>query len=233
LGHGGSESLDGVYSAQRHVEAIAGLLDWLGWQKVSIVGHSMGGSLALTFTLTHQQRVERLVLSATPFSPQGIRWILRGMTRPVLGPLCFALNHTALRVISVAASAFSGVMSQLAREALASAVQVRCAAACQSVRSLAKLHAQGFYQGLAALSIPTLLLYGERDDIVPPGHGEQFLALLPNARLAVLAGAGHVPMIDEFETFADTVGGFLAGEDPGVGSSGVTSAEKSGGELGE
>ncbi|MBW3573120.1 MAG: alpha/beta hydrolase, partial [Gemmatimonadetes bacterium] len=68
---------------------------------------------------------------------------------------------------------------------------------------------------LPAIRQPTLLLWGERDSIVPPLHGEEMRRLIPGSRLLVLRGAYHNPMVDAPDAFNQAVLAFLAGQEVG------------------
>jgi pimeloyl-ACP methyl ester carboxylesterase len=59
--------------------------------------------------------------------------------------------------------------------------------------------------------MPTLLVWGAGDAIVPPAYAEDFRALLPNARVELIEAAGHLPMLERPERLAEVVEGFLEG----------------------
>jgi pimeloyl-ACP methyl ester carboxylesterase len=156
-------------------------------RSVDLVGHSLGGLVCARLAAERPDLVRRLVLVA----PAG------------------ALPSAALRahVLPLAATlARSG--PRLVRLAALDAARAGPATLWRAARQLLSYDVRA---DLASVRAPTLLLWGERDGLVPPSLGEAFRAMLPDARLQLLAGAGHNPMVERPDAFARAVLDFLDG----------------------
>ena len=64
-------------------------------------------------------------------------------------------------------------------------------------------------QRLPFVHAPALVVHGERDGLVPPAYAEEFASLIPDARVEMIPGAGHYPMLDEEDAFVAAVEAFL------------------------
>ena len=171
---------------------------WLGaWidamqlRCVDVVGHSMGAAIALRLAVTRPQTVRRLVLVA----PAGLR--TRRLMLSHLLPLLRAVGH--------APPSFAVV---LVRDALRAGPRTVWRAARQ-------LLDEDVQEDLRRVRAPALLVFGERDPLVPAALGHVFRRELGGSRLLVLEGAGHIPMFDSPEAFQAAVLAFLAGEPVG------------------
>ena len=206
-------------------EFLAAYLDAIKVKRATVVGHSMGGLLALTFAQHHPERVSRLVLAA----PLGF------------GPISGAFAMKALSVPGVASLAQATVLkSSLASERdwcaahlpHASADDVRDFAdyyyrtslvpgAAEPMSALSRQYFTwgGFKtplteQGLAAIKAPTAVIWGLADDRVQSNQGQRARAMLPHARLIYLEHARHLLPLDHPEEFVKVLQAFLTGKLP-------------------
>jgi pimeloyl-ACP methyl ester carboxylesterase len=159
-----------------------------------VVGHSMGGHLAIHLAARHPERVTRLVLTDAA-----------GLFRP-LAPLPLARWAYGL--------AWPGVWGDPAflpviwRDALS-------AGPITAVRALHRILRDDVTALLPRIQAPTLVIWGEHDPMIPPEYGERLREAIPDARLHVIRGAYHNPMVDRPDEFNRVVGAFLAGEEAG------------------
>ncbi|MCC6176485.1 MAG: alpha/beta fold hydrolase [Chloroflexi bacterium] len=168
-------------------DLLADFLDRLAISSATVIGHSMGGYVAAEMTARHSNRVNRLVLvdaAALPFE--------RGYAGHILG---------LLTGIQRCRPDFYPIL-------LTDAAQAGALTIARAARDL--LHVDT--PPLAAIDIPTLVVWGERDTIVPLALGRRLVASLPNAELVVLPRAGHTPMWDQPDAFNAAVLEFLAGD---------------------
>ena len=187
IGFGGSRRAGRFVLA----EAAKRLADWMASvdiPRASVVGHSMGGLIAVDLAATLPERVERLVLvDAATFSPgpdygRHAVGLLRWLRYAPLGFLPVLLAD--------AWRAGPFTLASAARELLAADVSPR----------------------LARVRAPTLIVWGEHDSVVPPAVGEQLRAQVPGSRLVVIPGAAHNPMWDRPAEFNRALLEFLAEE---------------------
>ena len=175
-------------------EAAAWLSEWMeavGLERAHLVGHSMGGYVSVRLAASRPDLVRRLVRVA----PSGIP-----TERSMLGhliPLLLAARYAAPAFVPV-----------LVRDALRTGPTTLWRAA----RDLLAEDVRGDLRNIAA---PTLLVWGENDPLIPPAVGDLLREEIPDSRLLVLHGAGHVPMFDQFKEFDAALLAFLAGESVG------------------
>jgi pimeloyl-ACP methyl ester carboxylesterase len=160
-------------------------LDAAGLERASVLAHSLGGLSAARMASRRPEAVERLVLTAPVGAPLGRR--LHGYA----APLAVSLVRSHPRLLPT-----------LARDALRTGPSSLLRGALEAARSEVGVE-------LAAVRAPTLLVWGERDALVPPSTSEGWCAALPDARLAVVPGAAHVPMWEAPDAFAGLVLDFL------------------------
>ena len=171
--------------------AAAWLGDWMdavGLERPALVGHSMGAAIALRVAARRPERLDRLALVAPAGLPTG---------RSLLGyavPLATTLRHCTPRFVTI-----------LATDALR-------AGPWTLLRATRDVLADDVRGELAAVTVPTLVLVGERDTLIPPAVGDLLRRELPSARLVRLESAGHVPMFDQPDAFGEALLRFLAEE---------------------
>lgn len=169
-------------------EAAGYLVAWMDRLEIgqaSLVGHSMGGFIAVELAADYPQRVEHLVLVDAAVLP-----FARGHLRHALG-LTRALRYTPIRFLPV-----------LARDAY------RCGPATLW-RAARELLTTDIRPKLNHVDARTLVVWGEHDTVVPLEIGRRLTGYLPNAELKVVPGAGHNPMWDRPEAFNRLVCDFL------------------------
>jgi pimeloyl-ACP methyl ester carboxylesterase len=194
-----SSTLDGIDSPQDVVFWLVDLLDELRLERPVLLGCGVGGWIAAEFAVRYPERLERLVL----VDAYGLR--VEGalaedefaLTPPMLRPLVFADPSSAL--------ALEAVPDVQPAEHVESSLHARVAAARLAWQFPydRKLRAR-----LARARLPALVVWGERDRLVPVAHAHAYADGLPDARLVVIPGAGHYPYMETPEAFVDAVEGF-------------------------
>jgi pimeloyl-ACP methyl ester carboxylesterase len=166
---------------------VVALLDELGIDRAHFIGHSMGGLVAGGIAAEHPDRVDRLVLVDAGFLSLDPTWRHR-----ITGPLR-TLPWTA-----------PSILPTLVRDALRSGP-------ARMARATLDLMRKDWRHKLPAISAPTLVIWGEHDHVCSRRIGEQIAALVPDARLVVIRGAGHNPMWEKPDEFDREVLSFLQG----------------------
>ena len=201
----------GDYSDPRGVAILAALMDELGIARASLVGNSMGGKLAWIFAAEHPDRVERLVLIAPDgFASPGFDYGKKARIPPAVRLLPFVLPRMLLR--SSLAPAYgdrrkltSGMVTRYRDLMLAPGNRRAMIARMQQVRL------EDPRLRLQAIKTPTLLLWGEKDAMIPPANAQDYLRSMPNATLVALPGLGHVPFEEAPALALAPVLSFLSG----------------------
>lgn len=201
----------GDYSDGRAMTLILGLMDRLGLARADVLGSSMGGRIAWRFAAAHPERVRRLVLLA----PDGFASPGRSYDEPPRVPLLlrilpYTLPDFLLRPSIKPAYAqpdripeetFERYRAMMLAPGVRQAIVDRTATA--TLMPPEPL--------LARITAPTLLLWGADDAMVPARHAQDYLRHLPDARLVVLPGVGHVPMEEAPADSVSVVMEFLRG----------------------
>jgi len=175
-------------------EVIAGWMERLGLEPAHLVGHSMGGQIAAHLAARHPGRVRRLVLVDAA-----------GIPRP-LSPR--ALVRFAADVAPPSRWGDPRFVPVIVGDALLTGPRT-------IVRALARILRDDVRAVLPRISVPTLVLWGEGDTVIPLEHARELRGRIPNARLVVLRGAAHNPMVDRPAEFNRVVAAFLRGEEVG------------------
>jgi pimeloyl-ACP methyl ester carboxylesterase len=217
-GHGGSAKPRSDYSPRFFARVMTRLLDELEVDRATVVGNSMGGRVAVELALRSPERVTGLAL-LSPAVP-GIRWrLVMGFTRVFpteLGAIPFPLRE---RWMEVAIKRLFADPERLpaAGYAMAAGEFIRIyrdpmarMAFFASLRQIVTERPDPFYASLRGIRQPTLVVFGDRDRLVPPRLGVRLVENLPDARLVVLPGVGHVPQFEEPDTTLELVREFLA-----------------------
>ena len=183
----------GDYSDARGVHILLELMDQLGIDRATLVGHSMGGRLAWRFAAEQPQRVSGLVLIAPDgFASPGFEY---GKAPEVTAPvrlMQYVLPRALLRMTLAPAYANPSLMSDETVDRywhLMRAPQVRTAL----IARMQQMVLQDPAPLLARINAPTLLLWGEQDAMIPVANAQDYLRAMKNARLVTLPGVGHLP----------------------------------------
>jgi pimeloyl-ACP methyl ester carboxylesterase len=195
--------------------ALHGFLDAMGVSQASLVGHSLGGAVAVTYALTHPARVERLALVAGLVPGFGFRtsWAYRLVTLPVLGE---ALGLCARAPVYKAAIARCFCVARPAEVeyliehdyAIRTGAEARAAwlATARHIRADFVDHRVDYRRALTTLDLPVLLVHGRQDPAVAPEHASEAAAGFPRATLRWVDGCGHFPHLEH----ASVVNAWLA-----------------------
>lgn len=183
-----------IYTFRNFARWVRDFMNIVEIERASVVGHSMGGAIALQFAHDYPQRVDKLVL----LDPAAYLWVptpLRLLARlPLLPRLAvhFAINskraHAAIWSFSVANSPFDG--SEIARRSR----HLRVKGTLDALIALAASpYDTDLPSAVKKITASTLVLWGGQDQVVPSKHGERLVRELPKARLHVIQEAGHIP----------------------------------------
>jgi pimeloyl-ACP methyl ester carboxylesterase len=224
-GHGGSAKPRGDYSLGAHASGVRDLLLALGHERASIVGHSLGGGIAMQFSYQFPERCERLVLVDTGGLGRDVSLLLRAATLPGSELILPLLAATRLLDAGQLAGRLLGHLGLRARtdfeeiargHATLGDAEAR-AAFVHTLRSVVEPGGQRVDASnrlYLAEHIPFLLVWGERDSIIPVSHGRATHEQVSGSRLEVFADSGHFPQLDEPHRFIDVLVNFMESTAP-------------------
>ncbi len=225
IGHGDSATPRGDYSLGAHATSIRDLLAVLGVERATIVGHSLGGGVAMQFFYQFPQRTERLVLVSSGGLGRQVSPLLRTATVPGAGALLsLAANRRLLSAVRRLGDRLDdsgsrqGVYLQALARALRPLEQADARKAfLHTLRAVIDPHGQrvSAQDRLYLLAgMPTLIVWGERDNTIPPSHGLSTQRAAPGSRLETLAKAAHFPHLEDPQGLASVLLDFLATTEP-------------------
>jgi pimeloyl-ACP methyl ester carboxylesterase len=183
----------GDYSDARGVQILATLLDELDVAQAVVVGHSMGGRLAWRFAAEQPHRVSHLVLIAPDgFASPGFAYGQAVEVGPAAKLMQFVLPKLVLHRGLATAYADPSKLSEdtvTRYHDLLLAPQVRSAL----IARLQQIKLQDPTPWLARITAPTLLLWGDKDALIPLANAQDYLRVMPKAEFVKFVGVGHVP----------------------------------------
>ncbi len=216
-GAGGSDTPPGPYTTAQMADDAAALLGHLGVERAHVLGVSLGGMVAQELALRHPDRVRRLVLACT--APGG-----EGSLRPapevlklfVLSPGT-DLEEGIRRVVPLLYSEryrrdCPREIEEFVRRRLAMPVSAQ-----SNAWQLAAAMSHAAWDRLGAIGIPTLVITGDGDMVVPPENSRRIAHRIPGAKLVVLPEAPHRLFAENAEAFNREVLSFLLAEMPAAG----------------
>ena len=231
LGHGRSAKPRADYSVGGYANAMRDLITVLGIDKVTVVGHSFGGGIAMQFAYQFPERTERLILVASGGLGPEVSPAIRAITTPgfhqVMGVLTLPgvrhLGMAGLRALSGAplkhardldevANIYDSFKDPFARHAIQHVVR-----AVVDWRGQIVTMADRAYLTEA---MPMCVVWGRDDKVIPVRHADNVGQLAPNARVEVIPNAGHFPHKDHPHRFAKIVHEFIRTTQPATYSRG-------------
>ena len=224
LGHGQSAKPRTDYSLGAFAVGLRDLLDELGVSSVTVVGHSLGGGVAMQFLYQHPEYCRRLGLISSGGLGPDVGWILRLLAAPgaefvmpVIAPAPVLragnaarswLSSMGLRSPRGAEiwNAYSSFADRATRDAFIRTLRSVVDYRGQSVSALNRLNLRA--------ELPVLAIWGEDDDIIPVDHAYSALQARPDCRLEVLPGIGHFPQVEAPTAVVDLLDEFLSTTEP-------------------
>jgi pimeloyl-ACP methyl ester carboxylesterase len=220
LGHGQSAKPQGDYSLGAYAVSLRDLLVVLGHRRATIVGHSLGGGIAMQFAYEYPVFAERMVVVSSGGLGREVHPLLRAATLPgaelvlpllahqrvlgaggAVGQILARLGLRAGPDIAEMARGYASLGDAEARAAFLHTVRAVIDYTGQRVSAADRLY-------LASL-LPTLIVWGRRDPLIPAVHGEFAHGQMPGSRLEIFEDAGHFPHLDDPIRFAALLRDFL------------------------
>jgi pimeloyl-ACP methyl ester carboxylesterase len=225
LGHGHSAKPRGDYSLGAYASGIRDLLVVLGRERVTLVGHSLGGGVAMQFAYQFPEWAERLVLVASGGLGREVSPLLKAVTLPGAEYLLPLLLHPRVREAAELPGVLarrvgwrpSDTLSEVWRSYTSLTDRHGQMAFVQTVRSVIDLAGQrvsAHDRLYLAEAVPTLIVWGDNDRIIPVAHAHRTAEAIPGARLEILHGAGHFLPRQHAEWFVRILEDFLTSTTP-------------------
>ncbi len=224
-GHGRSDKPRGDYSLGAHASFLRDLLHHLELPGATVVGQSLGGGIAMQFAYQHPELCQRLVLVSSGGLGDEVSGLLRALSAPGME---YVLPVAFVPAIGNGIAGLARLMGKvglrpspeieqmfLAYRSLADA-ETRTAF-MHTLRSVVDLHGQrvsALDKIYLAAQVPTLIVWGDEDRIIPVEHAHHAHEAIPGSRLEIFEGTGHFPHADQPRRFADLLRGFIDTTEP-------------------
>jgi pimeloyl-ACP methyl ester carboxylesterase len=223
-GHGLSAGGPGDYSLGNLAAGLRDLLLVLGHERATVVGHSLGGGIAMQFSYQFPEMVERLVLVSSGGLGLEVSPVLRAAALPGADLFIAATAAGGQKIGGAIGRGLAKVgikpaadVAEVARGYGSLAEPDRRKAFLATLRSVVGTEGQRvsaadrFY---LAEEVPVLIVWGARDPIIPVGHGEDAHRALPGSRLEIFDGVGHLPQVEQPSRFITVLEDFLTETEP-------------------
>lgn len=219
LGHGQSAKPRSDYSLGAFAVLLRDLLDELGIARATVAGQSLGGGVAMQFAYQHPDFCQRLVLISSGGLGPDVGWTLRLLSAPgaelllpvIAPPPVVTAGNKVRSWLSAGGiqsprgaemwSAYSSLADSQTRQAFLKTLRSVVDYRGQSVSALNRLH--------LTADLPTMIIWGDQDKIIPIEHGYSVCDARPGCRLEVLAGVGHFPHVERPSEVADMIEDFI------------------------
>src|SRR3954470_19356756 len=219
-GHGESTRLRGDHSIGAFATWLRDVLEALEIERATFVGHSLGGGVEMQFAYQFPEYVERMVLVSSGGLGREVSALIRAASLPgaewVLGGLGFAARSAQplLGAIGIdqrtergeLVHRIAGLSDPDRRAAFVRAVRAIASPGGQRVNATDRLY--------LAEDVPTLIVWGARDRVIPVNHAHATHDAVPGSELVIFDDAGHFPHADDPERFTTVIEGFLRSTEP-------------------
>ena len=225
IGHGRSAKPRGDYSLGAYAAGVRDLLGVLGFERATIVGHSLGGGIAMQFSYLFPEYIERLALISSGGLGKEVHPMLRAATLPgsewVLPLLARewsvkageAVRSVASKIgieagpdIAEFARGYASLVEEGATDAFLDTMRSVIGPDGQKVSALDRLY--------LADQIPFLLIWGSEDPVIPVEHGRRAHELVAHSHYVEIEGSGHWPMLDQPDRIVQELTSFIEETEP-------------------
>jgi|SRR5205085_569104 len=219
-GFGRSTKPRTTYRLGYFARALHGFLEGVGVGQASLVGHSLGGAVAVTYALTHPARVERLALVAALVPGFSFRMSLgyRLLTVPVVGEVLARCGRAPLFKAAIARCFHTPRRADVDflvdydyAERTCPEARAAWLATARHIRADFVEHRSDYRRAIATLDLPVLVVHGRQDPAVPPVHATEVAAGFPRAGLRWVDACGHFPHLEHARVVNAWLAEFLIG----------------------
>jgi pimeloyl-ACP methyl ester carboxylesterase len=225
LGHGESAKPRGDYSLGAYASGIRDLMIALEIDRATFVGHSLGGGVVMQLAYQFPERLDRLVLVSSGGLGKEVHLLLRLVALPAAE---YVLPLLVAEPLRNAGEALAGIFGRLGLRAGDDLEEIARGFASlgdmdareafvHTARSIIDIEGQRVSARdrlYLAADVPTLLIWGANDPIIPAKHGRAAQQAIPGSRLELFPDAGHFPYKSDPQRFVDSLSEFVDGTDP-------------------
>lgn len=223
-GHGSSPPGSGDYSVGAFAAGLRDLLTALGHERATLVGHSLGGGIAMALAYQFPEFTERLVLVSSGGLGPEVSPVLRAAALPGADMFIATTARTAGMAGAAVGRGLAAIglrpttdVGEVARGYASLADRDRRAAFLATLRSVINARGQSVDARdrlYLATGLPVMIMWGARDPIIPVRHGERAHEQIPGSRLEIFENVGHIPQLEVPGLFVAALERFLDETEP-------------------
>ncbi|MEM8859481.1 MAG: alpha/beta hydrolase [Chloroflexota bacterium] len=202
LSNGETEE-ESSFEIDSYVDMVYQFMEKLGIQKAPIFGHSMGGTVALKFSIRYPEKVDRIVVVGSPIVGNTLNFFLKLSGINFIAELVWRypiLRDTVMRIVLFGDQ--KSVKTMLMRD-------VKRANMHSFFKSIGDLHATDLCQELEENEVPILGIFGKSDNIVSPSNADLLRKARKDSEVVIMENSRHFPMVDEPKRFLEVIDQFL------------------------
>lgn len=208
-GFGDSGKRRSSYQVDDFVGLVDQFMDRLGIESAPIVGHSMGGTVAISLALAKPERVRRVIVVGSPIDGDSLNLFLRLAGKPWIASIVWHMPialQLGIKVFSpFVVKNWPEWYEMITRDISRTTLE----AFFTSIRSL---HKTDLSVKLPRVARPIMGIYGVGDNVVAPNQAKVITQKAPQSRIKMMAGSKHFPMLDEPQAFNENLADFLSFE---------------------
>ncbi len=217
-GFGQSEALDLALTPEGAARVVLAFMDALDLRTTAIIGSSLGGAIATLAAGTVPERFTAVVLADPGGFDTGLSPLLRLQTIRGLGEAITSLAKFApRRTLSLTFHNPRRIPDELvdvtrknAQRAVTGRTYLRALRIAATLNGVRLEQVYSVRRAAAKITAPTLVVWGDKDRVIPPDQGKVAVETIPGARLLVIRGVGHLPLVEDAEAFNGAVLAFLS-----------------------
>jgi pimeloyl-ACP methyl ester carboxylesterase len=217
-GFGLSDKEVGDFSLEYAASFLKSFMDAVGAGRATLAGNSMGGTLCAQFAVQFPERTDGLILVGSAGFGRELNPFLRMWSVPLVGDLVFRVYQRAFPALkrwvfcdasSIRAEWLEGAAAMLRMPGVRENT-LRVARMGIDLRGQREEMFRSLHVGLGSLTVPTLIVWGDRDAAVPVAHAYVAEKLIPHSEVRIMERCGHTPQAERPEEFNELVLGFLS-----------------------
>ncbi len=201
-GFGHSQPIDGDYYLPELTEFVDGFASEVGLKRFHLMGHSLGGGIALSYVLKFPYKVTKLVLVSSMCLGKEIALWVRVLSMPVI---CRAIGKSALAVLRGVRWVVGKLFATVEFVVPISRTSIHLGSSITTLRAQTTV----FLQQLSEIMVPTLVVWGAKDTILPVEQAYTAAELIPDCQVKVFAESGHSVYRENIPEFSRTLTRFL------------------------
>ena len=208
-GFGESGKKRDTYNISDFVSLVTQFMDQLGIVRAPIIGHSMGGTVAMSFAIQHPERVTKVGIIGSPVQGESLAFLLKLAGKPLIANIV----HNSLWALNLGIRISRPLVTKEKRWPEMIAADLSQTTAESFLLSIKSLRYTDLSEDLHTIPGPLMGIFGAKDVIVNPNQRKLIEKYAQHPQVVYFDDAGHFPMLDDSQTFIRVVQEFLSADE--------------------